>query len=340
MQKYQIKEQEAGQRLDKMLHKLLPEAGSGFLYKMLRKKNITLNGKKAEGKEMLSLGDTIELFFSEETFMKFSGKRLDHKGVLETYEKAFKRYPLASVNSIGTKNAIQIIHEDENVLICNKPAGILSQKAEENDISINEWMIGYLVHTGKISEEILQTFKPSVCNRLDRNTSGLVICGISLTGSQVMSKLIHDRSLQKFYHAVVKGRFEHSVHSKGYLLKHEATNKVEILQNERPGASPIETAMTPVKITNEYTLLEVELITGKPHQIRAHLQSMGHPILGDPKYGDPAWNRKWQERGIHRQLLHAFRLKFPELAEPGFEALSDTTILAQEPDDFSIIFHE
>ena len=279
MQSHEIKKQEAGQRLDKFLHKFMPEATTSFFYKMLRKKNITLNGKKAEGKEMLSEGDMISFFFSDETFTKFRGVNALHTSTAE-YEKAFR-----------ILKGIQIIYEDQDVLILNKPAGILSQKAKPEDLSLNEWLIGYLLCKKTISSEELTTFKPSVCNRLDRNTSGLVLCGKSLKGSQELTKMIREREVRKFYHTIVVGKMNQNAQIDGYLYKDEKTNKVTVYPFHTPdmpkGAQEIKTAYTPIKSWGDYTLLEVELITGKTHQIRAHLASIGHPIVGDPKYGNP-----------------------------------------------------
>lgn len=323
MQSVIIGSNQAGQRLDKFLHKYLPEAGTGFLYKMLRKKNITLNGKKAEGKEMLSKGDEVKFFFSDETFAKMKGKPM---AVVENeYRKAFKRL-----------QGISVLYEDEHALILNKPAGILTQKAENADLSLNEWMIGYLLEQESFTEEELESFKPSVCNRLDRNTSGIVLCGKSLAGSQALSRIIKDRSLQKFYHTICIGEMREGQRLKGYLSKNEAVNKVNILDRLPEDASctsyqAIETAYRPLNAKNGYTLLEVELVTGKTHQIRSHLSHIGHPIIGDGKYGNPKQNRKFREdSGLSFQLLHAYRVVFPE-GEEVLRALAGKEIIAPHP---------
>ena len=183
MYQFEISKNEAGQRFDKYLHKLLPKAPSSFFYKMLRKKNIVLNGKKAEGKEKLSVGDQVSLFLSEETFQSF----------LEINEKKNEYY-----DAYKKLKGIQVVYEGEHMLLLNKPAGILTQKAKENDLSLNEWLIGYLLEHKVISEASLSTYKPSVCNRLDRNTGGLVICACSLAGSQEIGGLIAKREVKKF----------------------------------------------------------------------------------------------------------------------------------------------
>ena len=250
MQSVTIEKNQAGQRLDKFLKKFLPEAGSSFLYKMLRKKNITLNGKKAEGKEMLNLGDTVCFFFSDETFAKFTGRTDTESTVMDdSYDKAYK-----------TLNGISVLYEDENILVVNKPAGILTQKASPTDISLNEWLIGYLLATKVTNALELQTFRPSVCNRLDRNTSGIVLCGKSLEGSQLLSKLIKERRIGKFYHTICIGKLKDDLILEGYLTKDGSANKVTISQKlpEKDGekdASYIQTGYHPINTYDNYTLL-------------------------------------------------------------------------------------
>lgn len=344
MQSYEIKTNEAGQRLDKFLHKFMPSAANSFLYKMLRKKNIVLNGRKAEGREILAVGDTVSFFFSDETYALFTGRKADAGNLvnqeeeqagalIREYEEAYKKL-----------QGIAVIYEDDNILILNKPAGVLTQKADQSHPSLNEWMIGYLLEKGKLSEETLRTFKPSVQNRLDRNTSGLVLCGISLAGSQLLSRLIHDRAIEKYYTAVVKDRVEEAKEITGYLQKDNARNIVSV-QTASPAAQAVEgsfirTAFTPLGYGRDFTCLEVKLITGKTHQIRAHLASIGHPLLGDMKYGGGA--KKWQEEyrkycQVKGQLLHAARVEFPSLQEP-FAALSGKVFTAPLPAVFKEVF--
>ena len=184
MQKVTISANDAGQRLDKFLKKYLDAAPGSFLYKMLRKKNITLNGKKAAGSEKLALGDEVCFWLSDETIEKFRKKGSEDKWVLSPGEG-------------GPADDPFILYEDANVLIMNKPAGELSQKAREEDFSINERMIAYLLSTGQLTREELQRFRPSVCNRLDRNTSGLITAGKTLTGLQFLSESFRERSIHK-----------------------------------------------------------------------------------------------------------------------------------------------
>ena len=292
-----VHKQEEGQRLVKLLGAYLKEAPNSFFYKMLRKKNITLNGKKADGTEKLKCGDEIRLFLSDETYEKFAGK-------VQPKEK----FPMAKLN---------IVYEDSNVILINKPAGMLSQKSVPSDVSLNEYLLGYLEKSGQWKQEESKAFRPSVCNRLDRNTSGLVICGKSMAGLQQMAALLKDRSLHKYYLCLVKGVMAESQHLEGYLLKDENSNQVKIFQKETEGAAHISTEYEPLYTEGETTLLKVTLVTGKSHQIRAHLSSIGHPIIGDPKYGDRKVNAFFREtHGIKNQMLHAWKLTFPELAEP------------------------
>ncbi|MCM1384652.1 MAG: RNA pseudouridine synthase [Lachnoclostridium sp.] len=258
-------------------------------------------------------------------------------------------------------HGIHILYEGEDIVILNKPAGILTQKAAPEDLTLNEWLVGYLLANGGISEEELATFHPSVCNRLDRNTSGIVLCGKSLAGLQSLSRIIKEHSLRKFYRTVCVGEIKEDMVLEGSLVKDRKTNKVDIknkkiMQNrelirncklilnlefvkessmekdsmekdsmeedsmEEDSALTkaskgeyIRTAFHPLSCKKGYTYLEVELFTGKTHQIRAQLAAMGHPIIGDFKYGDKRQNQYFKEKyGLKSQLLHACRITFPQ----------------------------
>lgn len=297
MQEICITENEAGQRLDKLLAKFLKEAPKSFLYKMLRKKNITLNGKKASGSEKLLQGDVVKLFLSEETVEKFSGS-------------SESRYS-------GRAQALDILYEDAHILLLNKPVGMLSQKAREEDVSAVEHLTRYLLDSKALTVRDLKTFRPSVCNRLDRNTSGILAAGKSLAGLQELSRFFKERSVGKYYLCLVFGEVKKPESIKGYLVKDEQTNHVRVTQKELPGSARIETGYRPLASGRETTLLEVHLLTGKTHQIRAHLASVGHPILGDYKYGIRRVNDGYQKQyGLKSQLLHAWRLGMPETDGP------------------------
>jgi 23S rRNA pseudouridine955/2504/2580 synthase len=195
MKQFYVQQNEAGQRLDKLLMKLLNKAPKSFIYKMLRKKNITLNGLKAEGSEKLAVKDEIKLFLSDETIAQFS----------------------EAVETTTVEEKLDILYEDKHILIVNKPLGVLSQKAEKNDISMVEYIISYLLSSGQITKEQLVSFKPAICNRLDRNTGGVLIAGKSLLGLQEMARMLKDRSLGKYYLCIVKGKVEDKKRIEGYL---------------------------------------------------------------------------------------------------------------------------
>ena len=272
-----IGKNQAGQRLDKFLHKYLPLAGDGFLHKMLRKKNITLNGKKAEGKEILALNDQVCIFFSEETFAKFTGMNAGSPGNLDSLESADspervhaqrsaseaphpgaedlpaksrtdgRRLPAGARNAAVQKqyqeyteayerlDGITILYEDEDCLILNKPSGLLSQKAAPGDITLNEWLIGYLLSQNQVSAEELRFFRPSVCNRLDRNTTGIVLCGKSLAGLQYLSQCVRERSVRKFYRTICVGALREAATVHGYLVKEENGNRVTVFPEPTAG---------------------------------------------------------------------------------------------------------
>lgn len=344
MKEFTIGKNEAGKRFDKYLFIILSNSSSGFIYKMLRKKNITLNDKKADGKEKLSEGDIVKLYLSDETFEKFADKKIvalmsdgpdkkaSNEAVLENndnYLEAFKK--------IEKDFSPEIIYEDSEILLVNKPAGLLSQKAVPSDVSINEWLIGYLLEEDKISSKQLVTFKPSICNRLDRNTSGIVICSKSLAGAQKMNELLKDRNVHKFYRTIVRGVVTSEMTIDGYLVKDERNNTVTISDTESEDSSHIVTRYIPLK-TNEamnLSYIEVELITGKSHQIRAHLSSIGHPIIGDSKYGNIKFNSRFKkDYGLKYQLLHSYRLQMPKMTD-AFIDISEKTFVAKLPDIFN-----
>ena len=308
-----VTEREAGQRLDKMLAKYLNLAGKGFIYKMIRKKNITLNGRRCDGSEKLEEGDQIRLFLSDETIGRFSS------------------VPVQPVK----KTSLDVIYEDENILLINKPCGMLSEKAAESDVSLVEYITAYLLETGAMTEEDLKTFRPSVCNRLDRNTSGIVIAGKTLGGLQAMGAVLKDRSLHKYYQCIVKGRVETPCRIRGYLRKNPAANQVSVFKDPVPDSQAIETEYIPLSVGSAYTRLQVTLITGRSHQIRAHLASIGRPILGDPKYGDPALNREIRQKyGVSTQLLHSWKLVMPDAVPEPCAGLAGRSFTAPLPKDF------
>ena len=304
MREIRIEKNESGQRLDKFLQKYLREASRSFIYKMLRKKNIKLNDKRAEGKEILAVGDIVSIYFSDETIAKFRG------------EQVSIHYP---------RRKLDIIYEDAEVALIDKPAGMLTQKAKNDDATLVEYFLGYLQENGKWKQD--GTFTPGVCNRLDRNTSGLVIAGKSLPGLQKMSELLKKRAIDKYYTTIVEGVIQEPSVIQGYLSKDEKTNRVMIYNEPGPERAFIETGYEPLMNNGEYTLLQVKLITGKTHQIRSHLGSIGHPLMADVKYGGR------RVAGESSFFLHAAKLCFPILDKP-FHGLSGREIQAPLPTRF------
>lgn len=302
MREFKIQKNEAGQRFDKYLKKLLVNAPSSFVYKMLRKKNIVLNDKKADGTEKINIGDSVKIYFSDETFLKFS----------ESSEQTRKTEQLPQIDLSNLP--FQVLYETDDVLIINKPSGMLSQKAVDTDISANEYILAYLLKSGALKKEELNTFRPSVCNRLDRNTSGILVAGKTLKGSQEMSEQLKTRAVQKFYFCIVNGLPPKQQHIKGYLCKDTKKNTVTVKDSaDTADDKYIETEYRVVKSYENAALLEVHLITGRSHQIRAHLASVGHFILGDFKYGDKKINQRWKEScGLNTQLLHAGKIRLAD----------------------------
>ena len=326
MRELVITDNEAGQRLNKYLMKYLNKAPSGFVYKMLRKKNIKLNDAKVTGSEMIYKGDVVKLFMSDETIANFRD------------EKAFGRVSHASGNF-----RLDVIYRDADILIADKPAGVLSQKASPSDYSLNDALISYLLEKDIMTEEDMSMFKPSICNRLDRNTSGIILCGISLKGSQELSRMLKERRIDKYYLTIVKGHVKKEMRCSAFLLKDEKTNKVKVYEELPQDSSEkkiekIITEYTPLKTNGSYTLLRVKLITGKTHQIRAHLAYMGYPVAGDRKYGDEAANISLAKKyGLKNHLLHCARVVFPKDGMSLSEDLKGREFTAFLPDTFKRI---
>lgn len=341
-----ISEREEGQRLDRYLEKYMPDAPKSFFYKMMRKKNIVLNGKKVSGSERIQTGDQIKLFLADETIEGFrSGKKAQEVDLGARQMPQAKRptngarqmsqakrptngaqqMPQAKRMEKGARQGkielqqghydrnlppLQIVYEDAQFLVVNKPVGVLSQKADRNDRSIVEQITDYLADNAADD-----TFRPGICNRLDRNTSGLIVAGKTVRALQDMNKRFKERTICKYYLCVVHGSVSKKQHLKGYLEKDSRTNKVTVRQQPGPNSVPIATEYLPLQQGmyqgESFTLLQVHLITGKSHQIRAHLASIGHPLVGDVKYSTKrasAFDREQLHQRV--QLLHAWQLIF------------------------------
>ena len=345
MREYTVEAKDAGQRLNKYLHRILPAMPVSLGYRMLRKKNITLNGKKADGSESVKEGDRVRVFFSDETFAKFEGFPVP-EGTAEDYMRAFREIEALYGRKVctlpsGFRESAEtgrlkgsgrdrktdaaagtsimpgpVLYEDRDILIANKLPGILSQKASPGDVSMNEWLVGRCLFRREITEESLRSYRPSVCSRLDRNTEGILICAKTLRGSRAMTKVLRERTLHKYYRMAVKGTGLGSGMIEAYLSKDEKTNTVHLDSAPSDGASLTRTGYRTILEGPELSLIEAELITGKTHQLRAHFAWLGHPIAGDPKYGDRELNRIAASRfDVRRQLLIACRIVFPEMRD-------------------------
>jgi 23S rRNA pseudouridine955/2504/2580 synthase len=284
-----ISKDEYNQRVDKFLLKYFNNASKSFIYKMLRKKRIKLNKKRINGNEILKEKDILQIYMAEETIEKFSN---------------------TIYKSLDIPITFRVIYEDDNVLICNKPVALLSQPDNSGNISLVDEVISYLVKKGEYNPELTKGFRPGICNRLDRNTSGIVIAGKNIQALQHLNNIISNHNLDKHYMCIVKGKISSKNTIEGYLSKDSTNNKVTINSNKNIG-SYIKTIYNPIEIGKDITLLDVQIITGKSHQIRAHLASIGHPIIGDYKYGDKKLNDEYKNKfNLKYQLLHAYRVKF------------------------------
>ena len=335
-----IKHIEAGGRLDKYLMKFLKEAPASFIYKMLRKKNIVLNGKKAAGSEFLKEDDEVKLYLSDETVVKFGGKVISSKTADREYvATAEDELESGADNSlyVSLKNLKweydepQVIYEDRDIIILNKPVNVLSQIAKLGDVSMNEWLISYLIKSGRLSANDLLTVKPAVVNRLDRNTSGIILAGKTLTGLRFLSDIIKTRKIEKYYLTIVKGEMKENITAEAYLLKNDSHNTVRIYKDKVQGADYIKTSYEVLKVSPGHSLLRVKLITGKSHQIRAHLSFLGYPVIGDGKYGLKSENTTYRRMGLNSQFLHSYEIKFPEV-EGDFSYLSGKSFKADLPE--------
>lgn len=279
------------QRLDKYIMKLLNTAPKSLVYKLLRKKKIKLNGKRAEGNELLREGDVIRIYLGSDTLEGMAA------------EKELPRVP----------NELNIIFEDENILACSKPAGLLSHGQNKNEDSLISRIWLYLNKKGEYDTGKNSDFTPALCNRLDRNTSGLVLCGKNLPALQELNRIMAENRGDKLYLALVEGRLDTSGVLEGYHIKNPKTNEARITLKAEIGGKPVRTEYEPLTFLSGCTLLRIKLISGKSHQIRAHMQSIGHPLAGDPKYQDKRINAMFKKKyGLKSQLLHSERFIFTE----------------------------
>ncbi len=290
-----VNKNEDDQRLDRFLKKYLDDAPSSFIYKMIRKKNIKLNGKRAKPEDPIYEGDLIQLYLAEDTIEKFQREK----------------------EEIRSNIIPRIIYEDENIILINKEVGLLSHGAsgdfEENVV---DSMISYLIQKEEYVPRIEKTFTPSICNRLDRNTSGIIIGAKNYEALKDINRAIRKGSIRRFYKTIVKGEVWEEFTDTAHLYKDEDKNLVSIKRFDTEGSKEIRTHVNPLAVRDGYSLLEIELLTGRTHQIRGHLGSLGYPVIGDRKYGDEYVNNRFSdEYDLNNQWLHGYKVQFNGLEE-------------------------
>ena len=316
MIKITITENEENQRLDRFLKKYFKNATLSYLYKLIRK-DVKVNGKRAAIETILALGDELSIYITEEEASAFQEKK-----TLSHAKKQFK-----------------IAYEDENVIIVEKPFGLLvhGDKTEKKNTLANQ-VAGYLAEKGEYAPGREKTFVPSPVNRLDRNTTGLVIFGKNNRALQSLNQMIRERGyVRKYYMTIVYGEMKRNLQLKDKMEKDEKTNTVKVLDLESGDGKVMETIAKPLKSAKGYTLVEVELVTGRTHQIRAHLSDAGFPVLGDVKYARKGQNKKIEQQyKLSTQLLHAYKLCFDDGIAP-LEYLKGMEIKANLPMNFEAI---
>ena len=288
MREFEIKKNDAGQRLDKFLSKAVKGLPMSLMYKYIRTKKIKVNRARTEQKYMLEEGDTVQLFIKDEFF--------------DSPEKDD-----SALASITPK--LTIVYEDENIILCNKRPGVLVHEDDEGkDNTLIMHIKAYLYQKGEYDPENEQSFAPALCNRIDRNTGGIVIGAKNAEALRVMNEKIKNDEISKFYYCVVHGKMpKKSDTLTGFLLKDSDKNQVKIFDKQVKGSKNIITKYKVISERNGMSLLEIELVTGRTHQIRAHMSYIGHPLVGDGKYGV---NKDDRAKGYKYQALYAYRLRF------------------------------
>ena len=294
MKSFTIEKNDANQRLDKFITKVCPTLPKSLMYKYLRTKRIKVNSKKAEISTRLNVGDTVDAYINDEFFTPVAPK----------------------YDFLSAPVKLDIVYEDENILLADKRQGLLvhPDKNEYNDTHIAR-IQHYLYEKGEYDPEAENSFKPALANRIDRNTGGIVIAAKNAEALRILCDKIKDREIDKRYFAVVHGIPEKKTATlEGFLEKNEDKNKVYLKSKKTDNSLTIRTRYTVLETKNKLSLLEVELLTGRTHQIRAHMASIGHPLLGDGKYGKIAEDKKL---GFNKQALYSYSLKFDFKTDAG-----------------------
>lgn len=312
--KIEIGTNEAGQRLDKFLRKLLKDVPLSKIFKALRKGDVRVNGKKQKENYTLQVDDIVEI-----------------KYIQSTKEKPEEKF--IKVNASGMK----ITYEDANILIVEKWPNILVHPDEKGkEPSLTDYVLSYLNEKGDYLPENEVTFTPAPCNRLDRNTSGIVIFGKNFEALRNVNELIREGNVEKYYNALVKGKIKDGLY-KGYILKNEDANISKIYDEKVPNSKEIAMEVKTIQTNSAYSLLEIDLITGRSHQIRAHLSHLGAPIIGDNKYGDRKLNSFFANKfGLDCQFLYAYKIVF-RATKDKLSYLNNKTITESLPPVFKKI---
>ena len=287
MKEFIIRENDADTRLDKFVAKAVPSLPTNLIQKYIRLKRIKVNSSRAKPDTRLCIGDKIEMYLNDEFFEK---KRSD-----KAKPKLNASFP-------------NIIYEDKNIMLLNKPAGISVHDDEAGGETLIAQILSYLSSRGEWNPDEENAFIPSLCNRIDRNTSGIVIAAKNAEALRIMNDKIKNRELSKYYLCLVFGKpTPPSGTLKGYIFKDSKENRVYVRPKPCPGTKTAITKYTTLKTNGEISLIECELITGRTHQIRAHMASIGHPLIGDGKYGKNSDNKKY---GMKYQALCSYKLVF------------------------------
>lgn len=287
MKKFIIEKNDSGQRLDKFVQKAASSLSTSLMYKYIRKKAIKVNGKRGEVSYKLCEGDIVEMYINDEFFTPKSNSFLD----------------------IGYDPDLNVIYEDENLMLVDKKAGVIvhSDDKEGRDTLINQVLL-YLYKNGEYDPEKETSFTPSLCNRLDKNTGGIVIVAKNAQSQRLLYDIIKHRQIKKKYLTLVHGNMPLKKGVlKGYLRKDSSTNKVEVRNEKFEDSKEILTGYRVLTQSNNVSLVEVDLITGRTHQIRAHFSHIGHPVLGDRKYGNTRLNKNIP---FKHQTLYSYSLEF------------------------------
>ncbi len=295
MKEYKIEKNDAGQRVDKFITKTVPLLPQSLLYKYLRLKRIKLNGKRAEISTRLQEGDVLTLYINDEFFAPKE----------ETYD------------FLRAGKQLDILYEDENLLLLDKKVGLLSHPDEGEYV---DTLIGrvqrYLYEKGEFDPKNEAYFAPALVNRIDRNTGGIVIAAKNAESLRILNQKLKDREIKKFYLCVVIGRppKQHDVVTH-FMTKDEKKNLVTVYDAPVPGGKSMTTGYTVLASAKGLSLCEVELLTGRTHQIRAHMAHLGCPLLGDGKYGTNAANAKFG--GYKKQFLYSYKTMFDFTSDAG-----------------------